>query len=201
MLDDGVLVNSTSIGSGGGTRDTVTDCENVLIPGVLLGIAVHFNLTLRVAHAGVKEELVLSRRWVDVGTHEIFFYGFTGVYVLEHSNLGMGVLAHAYEFPTKENLNSTLVAFLKGDLISVVELVDLLVRGPVLDLRTSCSGANKLVATEDRFVVESVEISTLALVGDGGRVVDVVTSTLHPSVVEVALNAGFIIKLVDKDVI
>ena len=70
---------------------------------------------------------------------------------------------------------------------------------PLFSCLNSC--ADKLVATEDRFVVKSVEIGTFALVGNGWRVVDVVTSTLEPSVEEVALNAGFIVKLVNEDVI
>ena len=95
MLDDGILVNCASIGTGGGTRDAVTDREDVLIPSVLLSVAVHFNLALRVTNAGVKEELVLSGGGVDTGPHEVLFDGFTGVYVLEHSDFGLSFLAHA----------------------------------------------------------------------------------------------------------
>ena len=72
MLDDGILVNSASIGTGGGTRDAVTDREDVLIPSVLLSVAVHFNLTLRVTNAGVKEELVLSGGPIISSTSLIF---------------------------------------------------------------------------------------------------------------------------------
>jgi len=88
-------MNSASIGTGGRTRDAVTDREDVLIPSVLVSIAVNFNLALRVTNAGVKEELVLSGGGVDTGPNEVLFDGFTGVYVLEHSNFGLSFLAYA----------------------------------------------------------------------------------------------------------
>jgi hypothetical protein len=132
VLHNGVLSDGTGVGTGGLAGDAITDGEDVVVLVVLLSVAVHVNHAFNVANARIKEELVLLGRGVHVSTLEILLDDLTGVYVLEHSDLGVGILTDAHELPSEENLDSTLVAFLKGDLVGVGELEDRLVRGPVL---------------------------------------------------------------------
>lgn len=51
VLDDGVLVDGTSVGTSGLSADAVTNGEDILEPVVLKGVAVDINLTLLVADA------------------------------------------------------------------------------------------------------------------------------------------------------
>lgn len=67
-------------------------------------------------------------------------------------------------FPAEHDFDSTLVALIKGNLIGVRELVDLLVGGPVLDTGIGSSTAVKSVHSLEVLVVGSVEVGTFTLV-------------------------------------
>ena len=70
--------------------------------------------------------------------------------------------------PTEEDVNAALVALVEGDFISVWELVDFLIRR--VELETSTGGCSHvhLVHSEERLVVERVEVRAFALVGELG---------------------------------
>lgn len=201
MLHDRVLLDGTSVSAGGLTGDAVANGEDVLVFTVLEGVAVDVNLTLAVADTSIKQELVLTRGRVNVGTHEVLLDGFTRVDVFENSDLASGILTDGHHLPAEVNLDTTLSALLKSDLIGVGESINALVGGPVLDASTSGSTTDKLILTHNRLVVEGVEVSTLALVGHSGRVVDVVATGMDKPVVEVATEALLLVELVHEDVV
>ncbi len=201
VLHDGVLLDSTGVGAGGLARDAVTDGEDILVLVVLESVAVNVDHTSGVADTRIEQELVLTGRWVDVCADEVSFDGLTGVNVLEDGDLGVSLLTDAEELPAEVDLNATLGALLKSDLVGVGEAVDEFVGRPVLDLGSSGGGSEELVLTHEGLVVERVEVSSLTLVGGSGRVVDVVTSTEHPVVVEVAHEAVFVVELVNEHVV
>lgn len=80
----------------------------------------------------------------------------------------MLIVVHLDHLPAEEDLNTTLSALLKGDLVGVGKLEDLLVRGPVLDAGVLGSAALKDVLTQEVFVVEGIEVCAFALVGEFG---------------------------------
>lgn len=168
VLDDGVLPDSTSVGTGGLARDAVTDGEDVLEFVVLQSVAVHVNHTGVVADTGIEDKFVLLGGRVHIGTNEVSLDLLTSINVLEGGNLGVGILADGEKLPAEVDLNTTLVALLKSDLVSVREGINELVGRPVLDLGASGSCTDELVLSEEGLVVERVEVSALPLVGHGG---------------------------------
>lgn len=70
--------------------------------------------------------------------------------------------------PAEHNIDSALVALIHGDLVGVGETVDLFVGGPVLDSSTGRGSSLELVLSHEMLVKESVEIGSLALVGELG---------------------------------
>ena len=76
----------------------------------------------------------LARR-VNHTSEEVFLNNFAGVNITEGGNLlSMLVSSNLDHFPAEENFDSSLLALLKGDLVGIWELVDLLVGSPVLNL-------------------------------------------------------------------
>ena len=201
VLHDGVLVDGTSVSAGSFAGDAVTDGKDILIFAVLKGVAVDIDLTLGIANTSVEKELVLARRRVDGGTDEVLLNSLTSVDVSENGNLAGSVFADGQKLPSEIALNTALSALLESDLVSVRERVDELVGSPVLNASTSSGTVNELILAQDRLVVKRVEVSALALVGNGGRVVDIVAAGMVPSVVEVARKTLLLIKLVDEDIV
>jgi hypothetical protein len=64
-------------------------------------------------------------------------------------------------------------------------LVDFLVGGPVLDARVGSSAVVKDIQSLEMLVVSGIEVSTLALVRELGRVADGVAIEVLPAGVEV----------------
>jgi len=91
---------------------------------------------------------------VDIGVEEWLFDNFRGVNVLEGGNLfSMSVDVNLEHFPSKHNINSSLVALFKSDLISIRELVDFLVWSPVLDSSIGSGSSLELILSKEGFVV------------------------------------------------
>lgn len=127
MLYDGVLMDGASVGTGGLAGDAVTNGEDVLKTVMLEGVAVNIDHALVVANTGVKEELVLTARWVDVGANEVLLDRFTSIHILEGCNLGLGIFTDAQELPSEMDLNTAFVTFVKCNFIGVGEGIDELV--------------------------------------------------------------------------
>jgi hypothetical protein len=66
--------------------------------------------------------------------------------------------------PSEHYVDSTLVAFLLSNFISVWESVNFLVGSPILNACVVCGTAMKLILSHKVLVVEGVEISAFSLV-------------------------------------
>ena len=201
VLDDWVLVDGTSVGTGGLAADAVADGEDILVSVVLQGVAVDIDLAGGIADARVEDELVLLAGWVDVGVGEVMLHGLTSVDVLEGGDVSAVLLADLEELPAEVDLDASLLALFEGDLVGVWESVDELVGCPVLNLGALGGHVDKLVLAEEGLIVQSVEVGSLTLVGDGGRVADVAAGHVVGSVVVVTGEAGLLVDLMDVDVV
>lgn len=71
---------------------------------------------------------------VDASGVEIFLNNFTRVNISKDCNLNSVLdLLDLKQFPAEVDLNSVLVAFFKGNFVSIRESIDFLVGGPVLN--------------------------------------------------------------------
>jgi hypothetical protein len=78
-------------------------------------------------------------------------------------------LCVAFDFghlPTEHDLDTSLLAFIKCNFIGIVELINLLVRGPVLNTTAWCCTALQLVSAKEMLIIKSVEVRALTLVGE-----------------------------------
>jgi hypothetical protein len=126
-------------------------------------------------------------RWVDASSVEVLFDDGSGINVLENSDLSF-VLVSLYfkHFPSEHDIDAAFVALLKGNFVCIWESINFLIGGPVLDAGVVGGAAVKLVLSHKVLVVESVEISAFALVGELGRVADQVAVGVVPAMQEVA---------------
>jgi hypothetical protein len=132
---------------------------------------------------------------VDASGVEIFLNNFTRVNISKDCNLNSVLdLLDFKQFPAEVYLDSVLVAFFKGNFVSIRESIDFLVGGPVLNTRAIAGNALKFVLSQKVVVVECVEICAFALVWELWRVADQVASGVVPSIVEVTRNTGFVVK-------
>ena len=112
----------------------------------------------------------------------------------------MLVLVNLDHFPSEEDFNTSFLALIESDLISVGELEDLLVGGPVLNAGVLGSASLKNVLAEEMLVVESVEVGAFALVGELRAVADKITVSVVPPVVVVDINTFLDIYCVNEHV-
>jgi hypothetical protein len=92
--------------------------------------------------------------WVNVGMEEWLFENFRGINVLEGSNLfSLSVNVNLEHFPSEHNINSSLMALFKSDLISIRELENFFVWSPVLDSSIGSGSSLKFILSKERFVV------------------------------------------------
>ncbi len=140
--------------------------------------------------------------WVNHCGEEIFLHDFSGVNVFESSNLSSElVVADLDQFLTQKDLNASLAALVKCNLVGVWEFEDLLVGGPVLNFGIFGSSALDNVLIDISLVVKWIEVSSLSLVGELRGVTEHISVRVVPSVVVVPLQAYFIIDLVNEDTV
>lgn len=194
VLDNGVLGHSSIHGRGGTSGSAVTESEHVLIVLVLKSVLVNINKTLIIEETGTKKFLLRIAGRVNTSGEEVLLNGLTTVDVLEDGNLlVMFVLVDLSHFPSEHDIDTSLVALIKSNLVSVWESEDLLVRGPVLDLCILGSSTNKFILSHEVFVVESIEVATFTLVWELGGIADHVTVGVVPSVVVVRVSNSLLV--------
>ena len=97
--------------------------------------------------------------WVNHSCEEIFFNNFTRVNVTEGGNLlTMLVALNLDHLPSEEDFNTSFLALIEGNLVSVGELENLLVWCPVLNAGVLSGTSLKHVLAEEVFIVEGIEI-------------------------------------------
>jgi hypothetical protein len=142
----------------------------------------------------------LARR-VYHSLEEVLLNDNTAVYISEGGDLLVVlVLVNLDHFPAEEDLDSALLALLESDLVGIGELEDLLVWGPILYASVFGCTTLELILAEEMFIVEGVEVSALALVGELWRIANHVTIGVVPAVVVVAINALLVVNGVHEDV-
>jgi len=150
VLDDGVLGMSSMLGSSGSSLNAVTESKDVLISSVLEGIWVDIDEASAVGNTSFNEFGVWLRWWVDVHMHEWVFDNFTAVDIFESCNLfAVFVVVNLGHFPSEHNVNTSLVAFVEGDLIGIWEFEDFLIWGPELDSSVGSCSSLKLILSHE----------------------------------------------------
>lgn len=108
-------------------------------------------------------------RWVNASSVKIFLDNGSGVNIFENSDLSLELVMFDFKhFPSEHNIDATLLALFEGNFVGIGESVDLLVGCPVLNASVVSGTAMKLVLSHEMLVVESVEISSFALIGELG---------------------------------
>jgi hypothetical protein len=194
VLDNGVLGHSGILSRGSTSSGAVTEGEHVLEGLVLESVLVDIDETLFVKEASALELLLRIARRVNASGEEVLLDGLTAINVLEYGDLlVILVLVDLDHFPTEHNINASLVALVKGNLVGVGESEDLLVRGPELDLCVLSSSTNHFVLSHEVLIVESIEVATFTLVWELRGIADHVTVGVVPSVVVVRVSNSLLV--------
>ena len=189
VLDDGGLVDGSGLSSGGVHASAVSESEDVFEALVLESVGVDIDDALLVCDLSGNELVVRLAGRVNHSSEEVLLNDITCVNVAEGGNLlSMLVSLDLDHFPSEEDINTSLLALLEGDLVSVGELVDLLVGGPELNAGVLSGTALELVLAEEVLVVEGVEVAAFALVGEFRRIADKITVGVVPPVIVVVIN-------------
>ena len=104
-------------------------------------------------------------------------------------------------FPSEEDLNASLSALFKCNLVSIGEFEDFLVRSPILNSSILGRSSLKDVLSEEMLVVESVEVTTFTLVWELRGIADHVSVGVIPTVIVVSIDSFFGIDSVNKHLI
>ncbi len=134
MLNDGVLSESGSLCSCRIKGNAITERENVFEFLMLQSVLIHINTTISVSNTSINQFFVLFAGRIDRSSLEGFLDRLAIFNVLEGCDLlVVFVELHAKHFPAEENLDSSLLAFVKCYFVGVREGEDLIIGGPELD--------------------------------------------------------------------
>jgi hypothetical protein len=189
VLNNWSLVDGGSLSSGGIDTNAVTEGKDVLEALVLKSVWININNTLIIGDLRVEQLLVRLARRIDHSCEEVFLNDLISVNIAESCNL-LSVLVgvNLDHLPPEEDINTSFLALFEGNLIGVGELVDLLVRSPVLNAGVLSSTSLKDVLAEEVFVVESIEVGSFALVREFRGIADKITVGVVPAVIVVVIN-------------
>jgi hypothetical protein len=105
---------------------------------VLKSVFVHVNESIAVGKSCLNENITGLARRSDGSRVEVLLNNFTSINISENTDLlSVLVSLELDEFLTEDDLDSSLVALVKSNLVSVRELEDLLIGSPVLNSRSS----------------------------------------------------------------
>lgn len=134
VLDYWVLSLCSILGSCQVASNAITKSEDVLVLFVLKRVFVHIHKSLVITQTRVKDQLLRFAWRIDACGEEWLLNGFARVNISEDSNLLVVLILLQFEhFPAKADIDSTLVALIKSNLVGVWELVNFLVRSEVLN--------------------------------------------------------------------
>lgn len=201
MLDDRALSKCGMRCASSLALDAVTESKDVLKALVLKSIRVDVDHASAIGDASFDQLGVRLRSRIDVRVVEWNLCSGSSINVSEACDfLAVFIVGDFRHLPAEVDIDATLEAFLEGDFIRVREFEDLLVRSEVLDASISRRSALDLVLSEERFVVKSIEVASLALVWGLGRVADHVASVMVPSVLIVTISSILVVEHVHEDV-
>jgi hypothetical protein len=134
VLNNWGLVDSSSLSSSSVHTNAITESENVLEALMLKSVRIYINDTLVISDLRGEKLLVGLARRVNHSSEEVLLNDIPCVNIAEGGDL-LTVLVggNLDHFPAEEDLDASLSALLESNLISVRELEDLLVGGPVLN--------------------------------------------------------------------
>jgi len=201
VFHNGRLSHSSSVGTGSLSTDAISEGEDVLVVLVLHGVFVNINTTVRITKVrDVRKEFVGSGRRVNHGREERFLDDFVSVNVSEDSDFLTGFSSLDFgHFPSEHNINVTLSALVKSNLISISEFIDVLVGSPVLHASRVGGTSVHLVLSHEVLVVKSVEVGAFTLVRGSRRVADEISSRVVPASPVVSADSIFSSEHVDVD--
>jgi len=155
VLDDGGLSHSSSVGTGSVSANAISESKDVFVVVVLHGVLVDINSTSVVTHVGdLSEERVGGGRRVDHGGEERFLNDFVSINVSEDSNLFSDISSLDFgHFPSEHDINVSLSALFKSNLVGVTKLIDVLVGSPVLHASRVGGTSVHLVLSHEVLVV------------------------------------------------
>ena len=137
---------------------------------------------------------------VDGSSGEIFLNHFISVHIPKHTYFfSILELLEFDQFISEEDFDPSLMAFIKGNLIRIWELEELLIGRPYLELGISRCSLLQLGVPHEVFVVKSIEIRTFLTIGELGLIEEEVSVRVVPSVVVVTVHSLFRVKTVHKD--
>jgi hypothetical protein len=202
VLDNWALSVGSMLSSSDLSLDAVTEGKDVLESGMLKSVWVHVNKSGVISDSTIQKSLVWDGSWVDASGREWLLHDASIINILEGGDLlSMGVLADLDHLPAEADIDASLVALVKSDLVGVWELVDLLIWGEVLDSSVGGGSSLELILSQEGFIVQGVEISSLSLVWELWRVADHVTVIVVPSVIVVSVNSQLVVEHVDENIL
>jgi hypothetical protein len=199
---DWALSVSGMLGSSGFSSNSITKSEDVLESRVLESVWVDIDKTSAVDNVSIDEFSMGFTWWVNISMSEWFFKDSSSINISESGNLFIELISvNLKHFPSEHNIDSSLVAFIKSDLVGIWESEDFLVWSPVLNSSTGSRSSLELILSHERFIVESVEIVTLTLVWTSWGIADHITVGVVPSMIVVSIGSFLVVEHVNKNVV
>ena len=200
VLHNWALGVSGVLGSSGLSLDAITEGEDVFESRMLKGVWVHINKSGVVSDSTVQKGLVWDGSWVDAGRSEWLLHDASIIDVLESSDLlSNGVLVDLDHLPAEADIDASLVALVEGNLVGVIELIDLLVWSIELNSSVGSGSSLELILSQEGFVVQGIEIRSLTLVWELGGIADHIAVVVVPSVIVVSVNSQLVVEHVDEN--
>ena len=202
VFDNWGLGHCWSHSSSDVSSNGISESKDVFESLVLKGIWVNIDQTIGISNTTIDEVLPWFTWWVKVSVVETWFDNFSTVNIFESGNLlTYFTIMDFQEFPTEHDLDSSFVAFIKSNFISITKFKDFFVWSPVLNLRGKSMSSLGLIHSQPWFIIESPEITSFTLVWSFWRIANHVSTLMVPSVVIVSSYSFFIVHHMNVNIV
>jgi len=187
VLDNWVLCSSCSLSSSSVSSNGITEGKDVLKSFMLKSVLININEAISIGNSSINKILPWSWWSSETSVVEIVFSNFSCCDIFERSNLLSNIIdMNLNQLLSKDDINVSFVAFIKNNIVGIVEFNDLLSWSNELNSCRFSWILDQFILSIEMLMDESVEVSSFSLIWTTWRVINQIARSMVHAVIVVS---------------